>query len=157
MRRRINRRATMASKANLPPRSLSCSVPPPPAPPRTNPGATPLFPLHPTHNSTFTDSGFAQLLWQLGRVLGMAVESFGGEERTESGFVWSPTAWRVASLHAPHLVSVDSHCVEGRFAPCDPCTPQGYPQTPIPNFLSRLSYEEGVNKRSLPLYALTNS
>ena len=57
---------------------------------------------------------------------------------TESGFVWSTTAWGVASLHAIHA-------------------PPGVSKTPRLDFLSRLSYEGGVNKRSLPLYTLTNS
>jgi len=100
----------------------------------------------------------------------------------ETGFVrcmwrvWMSTAWEVASLHAALLVSVDVHCVGGRFAPCglvwSPWFPTawvvaslhapgqqgaGVSRTLLPNFLSRLSYEGGVNKRSLPLHALTDS
>jgi hypothetical protein len=127
MRRRINRRATMASKANLPPRSLSCCARP--VPPRhalTHPFpqsslehppfsyCTPLIIPRLLIRDSRNFSGNSVECWEwplrvsverrgLNLVL-CGVSLRGGSLRSMRPIwsPWSPTAWRVASLHAIH-------------------------------------------------------
>ena len=88
--------------------------------------------------------------------LGVSVERRG----LESGFVWSATAWGVASLHAAlcgiqwsPLGTPALPLRGGSLRSMRSMYPPGVSKNLRLDFLSRLSYEGGVNKRSLPLLA----